>query len=84
LNLKPIALEFKPVAAKSDMAAPQSVTVYAGNAALDPAQCFLMDSTKSEVCGDAKVANRDIKGLAPREREWLLNDGQIQNASVQI
>jgi hypothetical protein len=32
---------------------------------------------------DPKVANRDVRVLALRDREWLLNDGQIQNPSVQ-
>jgi hypothetical protein len=30
---------------------------------------------------DEKNANRDIIGLARRDRKWLLNDGQIQNPS---
>jgi hypothetical protein len=32
---------------------------------------------------DEKVANRDIRVWHFRDREWLLNDGQIQNPSVQ-
>jgi hypothetical protein len=31
-----------------------------------------------------KIANREIsEGLALGDREWLLNDGQIQNPSAQ-
>jgi hypothetical protein len=41
---------------------------------------------RAEAAGysDEKVANREIRGLALRDREWLLNDGQIQTPSVQI
>jgi hypothetical protein len=31
--------------------------------------------------GDEKVANREIRGLARRDRKGSLNDGQIQNPS---
>ena len=36
-----------------------------------------------QVYCDGKAANREITGLALGDREWLLNDGQIQNPSVQ-
>jgi hypothetical protein len=37
-----------------------------------------------EVRSDEKVANRDVRIRALGDREWLLNDGQIQNPSAQI
>jgi hypothetical protein len=41
-------------------------------------------SVTAQVCSDAKVANRETSlGLALGDREWLLNDGQIQNPSAQ-
>jgi hypothetical protein len=42
-------------------------------------------SAPSSTYSDGKVANRDgrIRDLALGDREWLLNDGHIQNPSAQ-
>ena len=51
------------------------------DAALDLEHALALETT--QVGSDEKVANRDIRICHFGDREWLLNDGQIQNPLAQ-